>query len=812
MNGLLQDLRVSARSLQKKPGFALLAILILALGSGATTVIFTLISSVLLKPLAYPQPERLVTLHVQTETHGDRWGFSYLDFLDTQRECRSFEGVAAWSYDGGGTVTSPGEPEYVEGRFISSGLLSVLRIPLAYGRAFVPEDEHVGSAPVVIISARLWKQRYSGKPGAVGMPLTLEGKTYTIVGIAPAGFQLDGEPDVFIPLGQNDLPRMRVRGAHFIRVIARLRPEVTLAQAQTELAVVSRGLAQQYPDSNAGITEILHPLQSDLVKDVKSTLWLLLGTVGVVLLIACVNVASLLLTRVVSRQHEFALRLALGAPGRRLLQQCLTESGVLGICGGLFGLTLAAVGTRPFIRFWPDGLPRADEVHVDWRVLVFAITCSVLTGLIFGVVPALRANHSSIEETLRSRSRSVATGAHKHLNGFVICQIALALVLLSAAAVLGRTFLRLSGLNPGIDIHNVLAARVAVSPATASSPAKGRADWENLLESMRRTSGVQSVALTDIVPMREGENVLNYSPTATRPLDSQSPEALASAVSPDYLQVMHLPLVRGRFFDENDRLGNTQVVVIDEHMARHAFGYQDPVGRLLWIPALGDRPVQVVGVVGHVRHWGLAGDDLSSVQDQCYYPLFQVPDNLVKLFSSVLSIVVRTEVPPLNMVETLKRQARGAAGDQTLYEARTMEQLASGSLAQQRFLLLLFGLFSGLALLLACVGIYGVMTHLTSERVPEFGVRMALGANPGTIVRLVLGKSLLLIFAGVGIGVAASFATGRVLQRFVPVARAPFSSTFAVALPLLIGVALFASYIPARRAGKVDPMVALRDE
>jgi len=605
MTGMLQDFRITFRNLRQRPGFALLTILTLAVGGGATTAIFTLISGVLLKPLAYQDPDSLITVHVQTEKFGDRWGFSYPDFVDCRRECRSFENVAAWTY-GGGTVSAPGKAEFVDGRQVSSDLFSVLRVPLARGRSFLPAEDRVGSAPVAIISTNLWQRRYGADPNATGMALTYEGKAYTVVGIAPAGFQLDGDVDVFTPIGQATEPRMQNRSAHFIHVVARLRQGIALSQAQEELSLISRQLAKQYHDSNDGITMMPYPLQNELVRDVRPTLWLLFPAVSLVLLIACVNVASMLLTRVVSRQHEFALRLALGAPRGRLLRQCLTESGVLGICGGLLGLLLAAIGTRPFVRFWPDRLPRADEVQIDWRVVLFAITLSILTGLIFGLIPALRANRSSIEETLRARTRNVTGGARRVLSGFVICQIALALVLLSSAAILGRTFLRLSSLNPGIDTHNLLTARVAFSPTALADPAKGRAAWQELMESMRQVPAIQSVALTDIVPMREGQNVLGYWATATPPPPNQESEGLASAVTPDYLKVMRLPLLAGRFFDDNDRLGNAPVVVIDQKMAQHAFAGQDPIGKRLWIPAFGPSPVQVVGVVGHVRHWGLA--------------------------------------------------------------------------------------------------------------------------------------------------------------------------------------------------------------
>ncbi len=808
---LCQDLRYAFRQLRKNSGFAAIAVLTLALGSGATTVIFTVVSGVLLKPLQYSHPESLVTLHVQAEKHGDRWGFSYPDFLDCQRECRSFEGVAAWTYSGG-TVSAPGEAEYVDGRLISSDLFSVLRVPLVRGRSFVAADDRAGAGPVAIISTRLWQHRYGATPKAVGMSLTYDGKAYTVVGVAPPGLQLDGDADVFTPLGQRTEPRMHWRAAYFLHVDARLRPGVTLSEAQAELALMSAGLAKQYPDSNVGITLVPHLLQRELVQDARPTLWLLLSAVSLVLLIACVNVASLLLTRVVSRGHEFALRLALGAPRGRLFRQCLIESSVLGICGGSLGLLLATVGTGPFLRFWPDRLPRADEVHVDWRVLLFAITSSILTALIFGLIPALRAKRSAIEETLRSRSHTIAGSARRPLSGFVVCQFALALVLLSAAGVMGRTLMRSASLNPGIDIRSTMAARVALSPAVLSNPSQARAAWQELMDSLRRLPTVKSVALTDIVPMREGQNVLDYRATVTPAPPSQEAEALASAVTPDYLQVMRLPLLHGRFFNDNDRLGSPQVVVIDENMAHHAFAGEDPVGKVLWIPGMGGRPVQVIGVVGHVRHWGLAGDDLSRVQDQCYYPLAQVPDQLVRFFSSVLSVVVRTKVPPLDTVDALQRQARGATGDQALYEVRTMEQLVSASLARQRFLLLLFVIFAGLALLLACVGIYSVIAYLTSERVPEFGVRIALGAHSSDIIRLVLRESLAIVLVGIGIGLLASIGSGRVLQRLVPGVQTAQGFILAVVLPALILVALFACYIPARRAGKVDPAVSLRYE
>jgi predicted permease len=811
LEDLLQDFRYALRTLRQRPGFAVVTLSTLALGIGATTVMFTVINGVLLKPLSYPEPERLVTLHGQTEKYGDQWGVSYPNFLDCKRTSRSLAPMAAWTY-GGGTMSEPGDAEYVNGRQISSELFSVFGIPLARGRTFLPEEDRPGAPPVAVISYGLWQRRYNGSPSAIGKPLVFDGKPYTVAGIAPAGFQLDGEADVFTPLGQSTDLRMQNRAAYFIHVMARLLPGVTLAQAQAELAIISRHLAEQFPETNAGRGFQAQPLRQELVGDVRSTLWLLLGAVALVLLIACVNVASLLLARAVSRERELAMRVALGAGRGRLVRQCLAESAVLGLLGGALGVLLAAIGIRPFVLFWPGSLPRAEEVRLDWHVLLFALAASLASGLLFGLAPALRAPTRKLEQTLRAGARTV-TGSSRHLHsGFVMSEIALAVVLLVAAGILGRTVLRLSSLDPGIDTHNALVARVALSPGVLQNPRQIRTAWQDVLDRSRRVRGVQSVALADIIPMRAGENGLGYWTTPAPPPPNQMPIALASSATPDYLKVMGIPLRQGRFFDEHDRIGSELVVVIDEVLAQHAFPHQDPVGKHFWVQALGPGPVRVAGVVGHVRHWGLANDDQAHMRDQIYYPFAQVPDQVMGLFATFMSMAVRTSIPPLNAVEPLRRQVRGATADQTLYEFRTMEQLAYGTLARQRFLTMLFGIFAGLALLLACIGIYGVLAYVTSQRVPEIGLRMALGASARDVMRLVLRQSLQMICAGVGVGLAAAFVAARLLERLVAGVRSTEPSTFAIMISVLVAAALFASFLPARRASRVDPISALRQE
>jgi predicted permease len=810
LEDLLQDFRYAIRTLRKQPGFAAIALLTLALGSGATIVMFTVIDGVLLKPLSYPEPERLVTLQELTQDDAAGWPFAYLNFVDCKRESRSLVYMAALRH-GGGTVSEPGESEYVSGRQISSELFSVLGIDLLRGRAFLPEEDRPGASPVVIISYRLWQYRYGGDPKAIGRQLVFNGKPYTVVGIASAGLRLSGDVDVFTPLGQNTEPIMQNRDMHpGIHVLARLQPGVTLAQAQAELALIGHHLAEQYPKSNEGHSFTAQPLQQELVGDVRSTLWLLLGAVSLVLLIACVNVASLLLARAVSREHELAMRVALGAGRGRLVRQCLTESAVLALSGGVLGVLLAAIGIRPFVAFWPGNLPRAEEVQLDWRVLLFAIGASLLSGVLFGLAPALCAPARELEQALRAGARTVVGSSRRLHSGFVMCEIALAVVLLVAAGLLGRTLLRLSSVDPGLDVQNVLIARVALSPSALINPATTRVAWQDLLGRVRGVPGVRSVAITDLVPMDNDENLIGYSTTAAVPPANQIALSLLTSVTPEYLKATGISLRQGRFFDEQDRIGSELVVVIDEVLAQRAFRGRDPVGSRLWVQFLG--PAKVIGVVGHVRHWGLDVDDQARVREQMYFPFAQCPDEFLRLASSAMSLVMRTTVAPLNAVEPVRREVRGASRDQALYEVRTMKQVVSGTLARQRFLMLLFSVFSGLALLLACIGVYGVLAYLANQRVPEFGVRMALGASGLDVMRLVLQQSLGMILVGVGLGIAAALAAARLLGRLVVGVQPTEPLTFTIMISVLVVAALFASLVPAWRASQVDPVSALRQE
>lgn len=809
---LWRDFRYAVRMLRQKPGFSAVALLTLALGIGATTVMFTVLNGVLLKPFPYADPGRLVRLQEQTEwsTHwGNLWSFTYPNYLDSKREIRSLD-MAAFRFHSG-TLSEPGDAANINAYEVSSELIPVLGVPVFRGRNFLAEEDRPGGARAAIISYGLWQRHFGGSTAAMGMRLVFDGESYTVVGVMPADFRLGGaDVDLLTPIGQNTAAFMHNRETHGVFVWARLRPGATLSKAQSELAVLGHGLAEQYPKSNKGRTFIAGPLRAN-VGDARDTLWLLAGAVSLVLLIVCVNVASLLLARAVSRERELAMRVALGASRGRLAGQCLTESAVLGISGGAIGILLAAIGIRPFVALWPGGLPRAEEVQLDWRVLLFALAVSLGSGLLFGLAPALRAPSRELERTLRAGARMVGASSRRVHGSFVASEIALAVVLLMCAGMLGRTLLHLESLDPGVNIHNVLTARAAISAATLENPAKARAAWQDVLDRARRVPSVRSIAMTDTVPLREGNNTIGYWTTPVEPPLDKQPLTLASSVTPDYLQVMGLTLRQGRFFSDQDRSGSEGVAVIDEVMAREAFHGEVPIGKHLWI-GIGSNPVRVIGVVGHVRYWGAGEENQANVRAQLYYPFAQVPDQYVRRWSELMSIGVRTSVDPLSVVQALRQAVRGANHDQVIYELNTMEGLLSDSLARQRFLLLLFGVFAGLALLLASIGIYGVLAYLTSQRVPEIGVRMALGAKTWDVVWLVLRGSLGMIFVGVVLGTGAALAAGRVLERLVEGMQPAGVGTFAVMIPVLVVAAMIASFVPARRASRVDPVKALRQE
>lgn len=829
LEDLAQDARYALRMFVKNPGFTAVALATLALGTGATTVMFTVFSGVLLRPLPYPQASRLMNIHARTADWDTKFGpqkLSYPDFVDCRRESKTMEMAAVVFNDA--TMSEPGQPVYVDDFEVTANLFSVLQAPVTMGRGFLPEEDRIGAPPAAILSYSLWKSHFAGRADAIGTSIVLDQARFTVVGIAPEGLkEYDSEPDVYTLIGQDPSKLFQNRAAQPVHGIGRLRAGATLAQAREEIGLMGQRLAAEYADTNKGRSLLVDPLRPD-VGDVQATLWLLLGAVTLVLLIACVNVASLLLARAVSRERELAMRAALGASRGRLVRQCLTESALLGIVGGAIGVAIANFGVNPVVALWPGNLPRADEVHLDWRVLGFALGVSLVSGLLFGLAPALRAPARDLEKVLRGGARSILGSSRRMQSAFVVAEMALAVVLLVAAGMLGQTLLRLSGLDPGVNIHNVLVTRMALSPAVLADPGKILPAWQEVLERARRVPGVEAVATVDTVPMRQGFNFSGFWPTADVPPKNRQMMAITTSVSPDYSKVMGLKLLAGRFISEQDQSNTQPVIVIDDVMAQMAFGSADAVGRQLWMPDMPcaktkpdgtvvtfmdcTTPYTVVGVVGHVRHWGLADDDQAELRAQCYYPFAQVPKPFLRRWSELSSIAVRTSVPPLSVVNSLKDALKGASNDQVLYQVRTMDQLADNSLALQRFLLLLFGLFAGLALVLACIGIYGVLAYLTGQRAPEIGVRMALGASPGVVMKEVLRQSLGMVGIGVGAGVLGAVAAGRVMVHMVSGMTRMQPLTVAAMIVLLVGAAMLASFVPARRASRIDPVRALRQE
>jgi putative ABC transport system permease protein len=809
---VLADLRYAVRRLRRDRGFTVVTVTTLALGIGATTVMFTLINSVLLKPYPYPKSERLVSLIEQTDfstQYGNQWAFAYPNFVDCARETRAVT-VAAWRV-GGGVVSAPGDAEYVTRMQVSWNYFDLLGIRIDEGRGFLAEDDRQGAHPVALVTDAFW-QRHAATRALAGAPVLFEGRSYDVIGVVTGADRFPGTPELFTLLGQDPAPNLQNRDAHpRIQVWGRLRDGASLAQAQTELAVIGRQLAAAYPKSNAGRTFVAQQLRPD-VGDVGSTLWLLLAAVGLVLVIACANIASLLLARAVSRDRELAMRAALGAGRARLVRQCLTESAALGLVGGMAGVALAAFGVQPFVALWPGTLPRATEIQLDWRVLLFAVAVSLASGVLFGLAPALRARGTSLEHVLRAAGRTAGSASRRVHAAFVVCEVALAIVLLVCAGLLGRTLVRLSSLDPGMNVHNVIVARAALSPSAKSSPARMRAAWADTLDRIRRVPGVEQASLVDTVPMRQGNNQLGFWTTAALPPPTQRPLALATTVTPEYLGAAGMHLRYGRFFDERDRMGTRLVIVVDDVLAQTAFGTANAVGRSLWVPDIGEGPLEIVGVVGHVRHWGLGSDDDASVRAQLYYPFAQLPDRFVGRWSELFSIVVRTGVPPSSLIDALRRALREGSGDQVMYGVRTLEELAAATIARQRFLLVLFGIFAAVALLLACIGVYGVLAYLTSRRTAEIGVRVALGASARDVMLLVLGQSAGMIAGGIVAGAIIAMMAARVLQRLVDGVHGIEPATFVTMIALLAAAALTASWVPAWRAARIDPAITLRTE
>ena len=816
MSTLIQDLKYGLRMLAKNPGFTAIAVLTLALGIGANTAIFSVVNGVLLRPLPYPQPERLVALYSRT-SDSPRWSISYPNFLDWVRDNRSFSALASYREDDF-NITGTGEPERVPAEMVSASFFPLLGVRPGIGRTFRPEEDQLGGTPVVVISGGFWKRRLGSSPDVLSKALTLNGVDYTIVGVLPDDFHYTGNnfqmSDVYVPIGQWDNPLFRDRKTGMgMNAVGRLKPGVSFEQAKADMDALGRHLAEAYPEANKGTGITLVPLKQNVVGDIQPFLLVLLAAVGFVLLISCVNVANLLLARSTARAHEFAIRTALGAGQGRMVRQLLTESLVLALSGGSLGLLLASWGLQGALKVLPQALPRAEEVRLDGGVLLFTLATSALTGILFGLAPALKTSRADLHETLKEGGRGSTGARHLAQRTFVVAEMALALVLLAGAGLMIRSLANLWRVDPGFNPRNVLTFRLALPTNASATPQAARAAWRQLQEQLTAAPGVQSASLTVGAMPMAGDSELPFwlEGQPKPPSQSEMKVAITYLVQPDYLKVMEIPLRRGRFLSAADNEHSPAVIVIDERFQQLYFGDHDPLGKRVHFDVV-NITAEIVGVVGHVKQWGLDSDATSSMQAQCYFHLGQTPDPLVPLLAGFTGIMLRTAGPPLAQVGSIRGALSQMSGQQVMYNIRTMDEIISNSLAARRFSMVFLGIFAALALIMSCIGIYGVISYFAGQRTQEIGIRMVLGAERRDVLRMVLGDGAKMALVGVAIGLAAALGLTRLMGKMLFGVSPHDPLTLAGVAGLLVMVALAACYIPARRATKVDPMVALRYE
>jgi len=816
METLLQDVKYAVRMLAKNRSFTIVAVLTLALGIGANTALFSVANGVLLNPLPFPAPNQLVALYANRVSF-QRASISYPNFLDWQQDNRSFTSMAAFRQDDF-NLTGAGEAEHIRGEMVSADFFATLGVKLTQGRFFTADEDRIGGAPVALISAGLLARKFGASPNVVGQRITLNGTDYTVIGVVPANFRLRlsgfaENSDAYVPIGQWDDVIFHDRSAGLgMKVIGRLKPGVTLQQARAEMNSIANQLAEAYPvaDKDSGITVM--SLKQGMVGEIAPFLFILLGAVGFVLLIACVNVANLVLARSTGRAREFAIRSALGASRGRMLRQLLTESTLIALAGGALGLLVAAWGTQAILGLVLDTLPRAQEVRVDARVLFFTLGISLLSGILFGLAPALRAARLNVQSTLKEGGRGASGSRHRAQGIFVVAEMAMALVLLVGAGLMLRSLSELWSVNPGFDPHHVLMFYVALPPSVDSAtPASTRASLLQLHDRLASVPGVQSVSLLrGSLPMWDDSEDPFWIAGRPKPLsDNDKYWSIWSEVEPDYLKVMGIPLVRGRFFTSQDTESSPRVAVVDEDFARKFFPGEDPVGKAFVDDYVGT--ATIVGVVGHVKQWGL--DDKLAMHAEFYLPFRQIPDKYMSRASRSTTLVVRTTVAPLSLTDSIRHEIQRMNSEQVMFSPKSMDDIVyNQSMLAQRFSMTLLGAFAMVALLLASVGIYGVVSYIVVQRTHEIGIRVALGAQRSDVMRGVLGAGARMALIGVGIGIAAALALTRLMAKLLYGVSATDPATFLSVAILLILVALAACYIPARRAIRVDPIVALRHE
>ena len=808
METFLQDLRYGARMLRKSPMVTLVAVVSLALGIGANTVIFSVVNAILLKSLPFHDPERIVLVWGDLPAEdNNRSQVSATDVDDWRRQNAVFEEVTTYS-NWSATLLGEGEPERIHGIQVGDGYFSVMKGTPLLGRTFLPEEQEDGKDFVVVLGYGLWQRRFGGDPAVVGQKVTLSGRPYTVVGVMPADFQ--ALPTSLVePRGEFYRPVAEAhdeneRGSRHLRAIARLKDGVTVEQAQAEMNVIARRIEQEHPRDNTGYGVRLVSLPEDTVGGLRATLLTLLGAVVFVLLIACANVGNLLLVRAASRQKEIAIRRALGAARPRLARQFLTESLLLGLLGGSVGLLLALWGASLVETLGSRVTPLLSGIKIDSRVLGFTLAISILTGVVFGLAPALQATNPDLNETLKEGGRSSGTGRNRLRSALVMAEVALALVLLVSAGLLIQSVMRLRNVSPGFEVENRLTMNVVLPSAKYPQRPQWAAFYKQLGERLNNVPGIEAAGFTSILPLGgnfDGRGLAVEDHPKPR---GQEISADTYIVTPDYLRAMKIPLLRGRALAESDTADAPLVALINETMARELWPDQDPLGkRIKFIDS--ERRSEpwrtIVGVVADVKQYALDKKDGL----QIYLPEAQYP-------TSFMSLVVHTAADPKAMLAAVRGEVYEMDKDLAVYNVFTMDQLLGDSISLRRFSMVLLMIFAGVALVLAGVGIYGVISYAVTQRTHEIGVRMALGASRRDIVRLVVGQGMLMTLGGIGIGLAATFVLTRLLVSLLFGISPTDPVTFVTIAAILAGVALGACFIPARRATRVDPMVALRYE
>ena len=803
MQTLWQDLRYGARMLLKAPNISLIAVITLALGIGANVAIFSVVNAVLIQPLPFAEPDRLVWVWGNIRNGGNRASVSPLDYLDYRAQNTTFEQFATtYSRLAPFNLTGSGDPERLEGAVASGNFFQAMGVSAAIGREFLLENEKTGQDQVVVLSHGLWRQRFGGEPSIIGKSLTLDGRKFEVIGVMPPEFDFPQGARLWTPMNFETAEGMRQRKAHFLRPIGRLKPGVTLAQAQADMDAIARRLEAQYPESNTGWNLRMVALREQLVGNIKPTLQVLFGAVGFVLLIACANVANLSLVRAATRQKEVAVRMALGAGRLRIARQMLTESLLLALAGGALGVFLAAWGVELIVAFSGNNIPPSAQIGIDRVALGFTLGVSLLTGLLFGLAPALQAIRPRLSETLKVGGKGASQSAPRNRtrNLLVVFETAIAAVLLIGAGLLIRSYIRLQNVDPGFDAANVLTMRINLPRDKYNSPEKAGSFWGRLQDSLAALPGVETVGMITELPLSGQPNDTPFTVEGRPPV--QPNERFGSdfrRVNQDYLRSMRIPLRRGRGFTEQEVRQNSQVVLVSETLASAVFPNEDPLGKRLLLGLNEQTPFEIIGVVGDIRHRTLEAAPAATM----YLPM---------LNTGGTNLTIRAAGDPLSLTAAVRREVMAIDRDQPIAAVRTMEQALSESLSAPRYRTALLGLFAVVALLLAAIGIYGVIAYATAQRTHELGVRMALGAQSKDVLKLIIGQGIKLALAGVLLGLGGALALTRLVNTLLFGVSATDPLTFAVIGLLLTLVALLACWIPARRATKVDPLVALHYE